>query len=192
MASDNKTYPMFLAFHPRDHIWTDSSSNPMATGNTAHFQEFPLTGCTSTDGKAWNCPGKPEGNPGFLKSTNTSEWQLIDQVNAEVNIAGVGATAVRFRTRGCNDRNQCAWIIRTAHTWTTRKWKDTATNTKKYALKVTTTQTIGIGIAQYDTDIVNGWANGLDPIAKCWRQATHFVEEAGTLPQFLPAAYATR
>jgi hypothetical protein len=182
---------MFLLHHPRDHIAHTATTTPMATGATAYFFEFPLTGCTSTDGVTWACPTKPDGNPGFTKADNTTVWQFKDQVNATVNVQSLTKTAMRFRTRGCNDRNQCAWIIRTAHTWTTRKWTE-ADGTKKFGLNVKTLVNIGIGIGQYDTDIVNGWANGLDPIAKCWRQATHFVEETGTLASWLPAAYAAR
>lgn len=199
--ADNQTYPMFMLYHPRDHIRAKTSRNPMAAGGTAEFLEFPLTGCSSADGRTWNCPTAPAANPGFTQASPYETWATTDQVNATTSVRALRSSttigSVSFGTLGCRNPNNgppCAWIILTTHSWTTRRWvvPGTTPPQRKFALRVTTNVRVGINMARYDTDITNGWANGLNPTTKCYRMATHFVEEVGTLLDWLPRAYAER
>ena len=50
---------------------------------------------------------------------------------------------------------------------------------------------VGIGIPDKDTVITSNWANGIDPVVKCFRMAAHYVQEYSTLPFWLPKAYTT-
>jgi hypothetical protein len=187
-GADGKSYPMFQAFHPRDHAFTDSTLKPLAKGATATYVEFPLTGCSGTGaGAPWTCPTGGSPNPGYLQSTPKSEWECVDQVNTtNTKVISLSTGSIKFGIQGCSDKNPkaCTYIITTTHAWKFVK----PTN----SLSVKTTLKIGYGNPVNDIRIVDGWRNGVNAQEKCERQALHFVEEIGATEFWLQAAYTAR
>lgn len=189
---DGKTYPLFLLYHPRDHVRHTHTKMPVAPaiGANASWVEFPLTNCTRKEGGAafdWDCPsGAGAPNPGYLRDTPQEQWAWKEQVNGTTKISAMGPTSVYFTTWGCNWQG-CAPIIKTRHAWTQRGGTRRDPIRKLY---VTSSLQVGIGMVENDRRIVDGWANGLDPETKCHRTARHYVEEIGGVENWLAAAYA--
>ncbi|GBF96443.1 hypothetical protein Rsub_09242 [Raphidocelis subcapitata] len=194
---DGKTYPLFLMFHPRDHINHTASGHPYVSGKdiSTTWIEFHLTNCTEQPGDAlerWVCPQRPPArNPGVVKTTPRSVWMGLNQNNGTSLLKGVRRSSIYFAVKGCNEKGQCANVIRTFQNWVKAKVKKGTTQVP--GLLLTTTFEVGLSMglatAEINPRIVNNWRNGEDEMSKCWRQALHFVEEMGALELWLPGAY---
>lgn len=176
--ADNKTYPMFLLFHPSDHA---QMTGTVQNGKKITLYELALTGCTQPGSGAsapWVCQSNSSvPNPGWTKQSNDADWATTDQLNSTVRTQ-VSKKQAKFIFRGCNDRGQCADV-----TWTTHKW---AVDKKSTAgMQLTSTFRVLWRATPK-------WSNGYTPEVRLWRMATHYVQEYGSLVNWLPQVYAAR
>lgn len=194
-----KVYPNFLLFHPRDHIKHTASRHPLAKGVSMNFVEFPLTGCQSNSAPGakavWSCPSKG-GNPGVTKSTPAEVWKGYSQTNGTMNIAKTSDKEVQWNIKGCNEKGQCASVIKFSHKWSpaggAKAAKGKAPPSPSDGLELTSSYQIGLnmGLARnINPRITRAWRNGEDQNLKCWRAALHTIEEYGGLEHWLPQAF---
>lgn len=191
---NKKAYSNFLLFHPRDHVKHTASKHPLTSKDVeTNWVEFHLTGCKSqADPKTpWVCDQPANAaNPGVTRSTQRAVWQGMAQTNGTMNVGEFSSKGIEFKVKGCNERGQCATVVRTKHSWRPAEVKGDA---KLVGLEVATRTQVGLnmGLAQGSINprVLKNWMNGEDAIKKCWRTALHVVEEYGALEYWLPAAY---
>jgi hypothetical protein len=144
---DNKTYPHFLLYHPRDHIkhWVEGAvavrpasdggagGYGLRAGTKTFWQEVQATGCspsaTAPAGEyRIECPSGPDTpNPGLVAGAPRSSYTGSDQVNS----AKVGPSRIRRFVRPATSAAPAAGVYRielgvrrfnmwptlTAHSW---------------------------------------------------------------------------
>jgi len=91
---------------------------------------------------------------------------------------------MEFGLRRCNQRKQCAYIIKAKHTWS-----DTPAG-----LQLSTVQRYGLDMKlareSINPRVLNGFAGERgEPVKKCQRMVLHMIEEIGALQYWLPQAY---
>ncbi|WIA22323.1 hypothetical protein OEZ85_004638 [Tetradesmus obliquus] len=207
-ATTNETFPMYLIFHPRDHVVHEVQKVNGTVSRGAHLTwcEMILSNCIYNKNSAmepWVCPPNAKG---FIRSDKESSWAKKYKTKEKMVVNWFRSTGIEFSRIEASPLlgPKPRVVATTRHTW-----RDSAAGTALVGMR---TQ-LWIGLMDINTTTkfnTSDFANSVNEFIKFqvmggtsdlptqnvtalgWMNALHFVEEYGGTKTWLPAVWRAR
>ncbi|KAF8057645.1 FUM1 [Scenedesmus sp. PABB004] len=199
-AGDGKTYPMYLIFHPRDHMFhlaANPANRPDSVGVGTNFTwcEMIMTGCKYNPTRktnSWSCPATARG---FVRSTPPADYNTKFQTLEVMRVRSFKAGGIEFNRWESNPFFGDRIVATTRHTWSDTPdglrlrsqfflgLMKTAVPSRfeTGSLATTVNNVIRDRVLKGATNLPSG-----DAVAYGWMNALHFIEEYGSTKNWLP------